>query len=145
MPTVDAVSIGGFRVVIAAAFLFVPASCSAQRVNSATDCTLGSFKEIAQNPAGASGKRFCAEIYAVRDGRTVRILENPSAGPQPDGLSVFATTRTRSLLTNVGDEPRRYYIEAIVHPQLPCFVRGGGECVPYLRPVTLDLVKSDPR
>lgn len=121
-----------------------PAS-SAPRFGIASRCTLHSFNEIEQNPVGASGKRFCAEVYAVKRERWVQILENPSGDLSPDHLSVAATIMTRSLLTNLSDKPRRYYIEGIVHPQLPCFAKGGGECVPFLHPVMVDLIKADPR
>jgi hypothetical protein len=116
----------------------------APRVDTTSECTLHSFKEITQDPVGAAGERFCAEVYALKRERIVEILEKPG-GSSADDLTVAATIKTRSLLTNLSDEPRRYYIEGIAHPQLPCFVKGGGACVPFLHPVTIDLIKAESR
>jgi len=138
--------LSAFAIVAASAFLFLPSACSARRVDTASECTVRSFKEIADDPAGTEGKRFCGEVYAVQRERYVGILEGPrDDSSSPGDPSVRATIKTRGLLTNLAKEPRRYYIEGIVHPQLPCFVKGAGECVPFLHPVTIDLIKAEPR
>lgn len=135
----------GLAAVAAALDLSWPADAAAQAANAPVRCEVRTFDEIARRPAASSGKLFCAEVYAAWSGRTARIVERPGAARSSGDLSVFATIRTRSLLRDLSETPRRYYVEGIIRAQLPCFAAGAGECVPYRRPITLDLIRADIR
>jgi hypothetical protein len=124
--------------------LYFLSACATTASRDRAECELAQIEEVIENPVSSVGKLLCGEVFAVRYGRTVRILSSPKEMPPSDDLTFLV--RNSALLLGLSETPRRFYVEAIIRPQLPCFTRSKSEarCVPYDRPIHVEILTAHP-
>lgn len=112
----------------------------------ASRCEINNFNEVKRNPLTYAGKLFCGYVFIIQHSREIRILANANDSASSSDLVFLVTSASMTKLRGGFLNPRRYYIEARIDPQLPCFEPSGGDedCSPFRRPVSVHLLRARP-
>jgi hypothetical protein len=109
-----------------------------------TKCDQFDIDELTINPLDFSGKIFCGEARLVEYGRTVRLLPKQDGTLPSNDLAFLVTIKSRKLLPQLSDTPKKYYLEAMIVPQRQCFLqsKSGEDCSPFRRPVFIHIRRA---
>jgi hypothetical protein len=135
--------IGSFYRSTGIAALALLASC-ATSAGRASACSVDSLDTAALDPMRYAGEVLCGEVFAMADGRTVRLVASGENIPPSLDLAWLVTTETRQKLEGLSETPQRYYIEARIDPMRECFQssESGESCSPFRRPVFMHLLRA---
>lgn len=117
-------------------------SCATTPTRSSTQCAVREIQEVVRDAVGHDGEIFCGEVFVVLYDRTARILSRPDEMPPSNDLALLVTTDSRRLLIGLSTEPRLFYVEARIDPDVECFppTESEEDCSPYVRPVVMHIL-----
>jgi len=116
-------------------------ACAAVSPMSTSRCDVADMNEVLGDPLAHAGRVYCGDVFAVEYGQTARLLGRAEDMPPSNDVALLVTTRTRRALEGLSPSPQRFYVEALIDPQRPCFIPSGSgeECVPYRRPISVHI------
>lgn len=103
-------------------------------------CESQPLNEIFANPLESIGTRFCGEVQAVRESRTVKFF--PADAPIPTertDIVLIPDSKFRAVLEQRIPEgsSRTVYVEGTIGGDRSCFVDMAIDCLPYRRPLKM--------
>lgn len=120
------------------------ASCATPEIGevSKVRCEMRSLKEIFSRPTDAIGQTFCGWVKAISESRAVKLFPAEDALPQDrtDILLLPNRSAKEELMKRIQTNGETIvYVEGIITAESKCFTDTEVSCLPYRRPLTIEV------
>lgn len=105
-------------------------------------CEITSATQAFEAPLAVNGKRFCGLVLAVHQGRNLELYSPDMPLPEDryDLVIVPTTDTSEGIIRQIPDGgTARLYVEGSLEVDPACFDGSGTACLPYRRPIEIDI------
>jgi len=135
------------KVLMFAALPGLMAACAiADGPRNSAACPMQSLEDVFLSPTDWNGRRFCGWVRAIPEDRSIKLFPSEEGLPSVrNDLVMIVERQTERLFKNGLKQNKQslVYVEGKIETKLRCFNDKTIDCIPYHRPLTIELSRVE--